>query len=92
MDDKEYDLLNKMVVKINEARVYNRISIVVTILWLIEFFFTIFYVGNFGGLYWLIWSLWVVAWIHMNRKYRQAMREYDEMKEEYNSKFENENF
>ena len=40
MEDKEYELINKMMVKLDEARTYQRISGVITIIWLIEFFHT----------------------------------------------------
>ncbi len=43
MQDKRYDLLKDMVLKINEARTYNRITGVITFLWLIEFFYTFFW-------------------------------------------------
>ena len=37
MEDKQHDLLTKMVIKIDEAKTYNRVSGVITLLWLIEF-------------------------------------------------------
>ena len=42
MEDKQYELLNEMVVKINEARTYNRITGFITLIWLFEFFYTFF--------------------------------------------------
>ena len=36
MEDKEYELLNRMIVKINEARTYNIISGILTFIWIIE--------------------------------------------------------
>jgi hypothetical protein len=55
MEDRQHDLLAKMVVKINEARTYNIISGILTLLWVIECFFEIFWIQKFDGFYWVIW-------------------------------------
>jgi hypothetical protein len=91
MEDKQYELLNKMVVKINEARTYNQISGFLTLLWLVEFFYSFLYIQKFDTLYWVIWIFCMVGWYHMNKKFRFAMDEYQEMKKEYETRFENEN-
>lgn len=91
MEDKEYELLNKMVVKINEARTYNQISGFLTLLWLIEFFYSFLYIQKFDTLYWVIWIFCMVGWYHMNKKFRFAMDEYNELKKEYETRFEDEN-
>ena len=91
MEDKEYELLNKMVVKLNEASGYQRISLTLTLIWLFELCYSFFWLSDFGLLYWLIWGLCLVGWIHVDRKYKRAMDEYNELKEEYNSRFEDEN-
>jgi hypothetical protein len=83
MEDEQYELLAKMVVKINEARTYNRISGLLTLLWVIECFFEIFWIQKFDGFYWVIWVLCMVGWYHMNQKFRGAMNEYEELKQEY---------
>ena len=36
MEDKEYELLNRMVVKIDEAGTYNRISLILTIIFIFQ--------------------------------------------------------
>ena len=90
MEDKEYELLTKMVVKIDEARTYHRISAVITIVWLIVFFYTFFWTKNFDTIYWLIWLVSVVGFFHMNKKYKFAMAEYEELKKEYTTRFEDE--
>ena len=87
MEDKEYDLLIKMTLKIDEARTYNRISGLLTFLWLIEFFYSCFYTQKFDTLYWLIWILCMVGWYHMNKKFRTAMNEYQKLKQEYENNF-----
>jgi len=83
IEDRQHDLLAKMVVKINEARTYNIISGILTLLWLIEFFFEIFWIQKFDGFYWVIWIFCMVGWYHMNQKFRGAMNEYEELKQEY---------
>ena len=90
MEDKQYELLNEMVVKINEARTYNRITGVITFIWLFEFFYTFFWTKNFDAMYWLIWVFCVIGWVHMNRKYKFAMEEYEEIKKEYDTRFDDE--
>ena len=87
MEDKEHELLIKMVVKIDEARTYNRISGILTFLWLIEFFYSFFYTQKFDTLYWIIWIFCMVGWYHMNKKFRTAMNEYQELKQEYENNF-----
>jgi hypothetical protein len=83
MIDRQYDLLTKMVIKIDEAKTYNRISGVITLLWLIEFFYTFFWSQKFDSMYWVIWIVCVVGWVHMNKKFRVTMEEYKQLKEEY---------
>ena len=87
MEKKQYELLNKMIVKINEAKTYNRISGVIIFIWLFEFFYTFFWTYNFNVVYWLIWVVCMVGWYHMNQKYRFAMEEYQEIKKEYETRF-----
>ena len=90
MEDKQYELLNEMVVKINEARTYNRITGFITFIWLFEFFYTFFWTQKFDYMYWLIWIVCVVGWVHMNRKYKFAIKEYEEIKKEYDTRYNDE--
>ena len=92
MEDKEYELLNKMVVKIDEARTYNRICLVLTLIYLFEFFYTFFWIGSFDSyLFWSIFFLCLGGYTHMNKKYKIAMEEYQELKDEYTTRYEDEN-
>ena len=91
MEDKQYKLLNEMLVKINEARTYNRITGLLTLIWLFEFFYSFIWIKKFDTMYWIIWVVCVVGWYHMNRKYRFAMDEYNELKKEYETRFGDEN-
>jgi hypothetical protein len=83
MQDKQNKLLIDMVLKIDEARTYNRICGVITLVWLIEFFYTFFWTQKFDYMYWTIWVVCMVGWIHLNKKFRFAMKEYKTLKEEY---------
>jgi len=83
MQDKQNKLLIDMVLKIDEARTYHRISGLLTFIWLFEICYSFFWVKNFGVMYLLIWGVCLVGWIHMDRKYKVAMNEYDELKQEY---------
>jgi hypothetical protein len=87
MQDKQNKLLIDMVLKIDEARTYNRICGVITLVWLIEFFYTFFWTQKFDYMYWTIWVVCVVGWIHLNKKFRFAMKEYKTLKEEYEDTF-----
>jgi hypothetical protein len=84
MEDEQYELLNKMVVKIDEAKTYNRIFGFLTFLWLFEVIYFIFWdqMSNIN-LYFTIWLVCIGGWYHMGRKYKVAMEEYNELKQEY---------
>ena len=86
MTDREQELLVQMVTKLNEASTYNRISGVLTLLWLFEVIYFIFWsqLSNIP-LYFTIWLVCMVGWVHMGRKFKKTMNEYNELKEEYES-------
>ena len=87
MQDKQNKLLIEMVLKIDEARTYHRICGVITLVWLIEFFYTFFWTQKFDYMYWTIWVVCMVGWIHLNKKFRFAIKEYKTLKEEYEYTF-----
>ena len=87
MQDKQNKLLIDMVLKIDEAKTYHRICGVITLVWLIEFFYTFFWTQKFDYMYWTIWVVCMVGWIHLNKKFRFAMKEYKTLKEEYEDTF-----
>ncbi len=90
MEDKGYELLNKMIVKLNEASGYQRISLVLTIIWLFEICYSFFWIKNFGVMYFLIWVLCLIGWVSADRKYKRSMDEYKELEKEYTTIFEDE--
>ena len=38
-------------------------------------------------MYWTIWVVCMVGWIHLNKKFRFAIKEYKTLKEEYEDTF-----
>ena len=84
MTDRQQELLMEMISKINEARTYNAISGVLTFLWLFEVIYFIFWDHMFNvKLYFIIWFVCMGGWVHMNRKFKKCMDEYEKLKEEY---------
>ena len=90
MEDKGYELLNKMIVKLNEASGYQRISLALTIIWLFELGYTIFWLKDIGSFYFLVWILCLIGWVSADRKYKRSMDEYKELEKEYTTIFEDE--
>ena len=92
MTEKQQELLIEMVTKIDEARTYNLISGVLTFLWLFEFIYLIFWDNNLNiTLYFTIWLVCMVGWVHMDRKFKKSMEEYNELKDKYITEFGDEN-
>jgi|694.fasta_scaffold00017_70 hypothetical protein len=92
MTERQQELLIEMVTKIDEARTYNLISGVLTFLWLFEFIYLIFWDNNLNiTLYFTIWLVCMVGWVHMDRKFKKSMKEYNELKDEYITEFGDEN-
>ena len=84
MTDRQQELLIKMVLKINEARTYNRISGVLTLLWIFEVLYFIFWDQMLNmSLYVTICLFCILGWTHMNRKFKKCMDEYKKLSEEY---------
>ena len=84
MTDRQQELLTEMILKINEARTYNKISLVLTLLWLFEVVYFIFWDERFNiSLYFTIWLVCTGGWVHMNRKFKKCMNEYEKLSEEY---------
>ena len=84
MTDRQQELLIEMVLKINEARTYNRISGVLTLLWIFEVIYFIFWDRMLNiSLYLTICLFCILGWTHMNRKFKKCMDEYRKLSEEY---------
>jgi c-di-AMP phosphodiesterase-like protein len=91
MEDKEYELLNRMVVKIDEAGTYNRISLILTIIFIFQIVYTFFYKQLVTPIYWIMLIMYIIGSYHLRKKFKEAMEEYQELKDEYNTRFEDEN-
>ena len=84
MTDRQQELLIEMVLKINEAKTYNRISGVLTLLWIFEVLYFIFWDRMLNmSLYLTICLFCILGWTHMNRKFKKCMDEYKKLSEEY---------
>lgn len=84
MTDRQQELLMEMVSKINEGRTYNRISGVLTFLWIFEVVYFIFWDQMYSmKIYFTIWLVCMGGWIHMNLKFKKCMDEYKKLSEEY---------
>ena len=91
MEDVQNNLLIKMTLKIYEARTYITIKLFLFILWFIDFLLVIFKYLTFDIYYWLVFIIFLVSNYHMEKKHDQAMVEYEELKKEYTTRFEDEN-
>jgi len=91
VEDKEYELLNRMVVKIDEARTYNKISLILSIIFIFQFVYTFFYKQVVSPIYWIMLIMYIIGSYHLRKKFKEAMEEYQELKDEYNTRFEDEN-
>jgi len=89
MEDKEYELLNRMVVKIDEAGTYNRISLILTIIFIFQFDYTFFYKQLVTPIYWIMLIMYIIGSYHLRKKFKEAMEEYQELKDEYDTRFGN---
>lgn len=85
MIDREQLLLNAMSSKLNEAKSYTNISVMLTILFLIDFVLVLLGFGQFNSTYFLILALTFLGNQHMSKKYKKAIKEYEQLKEEYES-------
>ena len=91
MEDKEYELLNRMVVKIDEARTYNRISLILSVIFIFQFVYTFFYKQLVSPIYWIMLIMYIIGSYQLRKKFKEAMEEYEELKNEYKNRYENEN-
>ena len=80
-----------MVVKIDEARTYNKISLILSIIFIFQFVYTFFYKQVVSPIYWIMLIMYVIGSYHLRKKFKETMEEYQELKDEYNTRFEDEN-
>ena len=90
MNDYKTRLLMEMTLKIREAGTYNLIRLITSLIWLIEFFYVFLGYGSFDIFYFIIAVICLVSWFHMDKKYKTAISEYDDLEKEYIENFEDE--
>jgi hypothetical protein len=83
MNEYRERLILDMTLKLDEARMYNRIQLTLSLLWLFEFFYTLLGYGQYNLYYWLIFSTCLIGWYHLGKKYDVAIEEFKELKKEY---------
>ena len=83
MNDYQLRLLNDMLNKLYEAKTYTNISIVLTLLFILDFAFVILGYAKFNITYFIILIVTFIGNNHMNKKHKVALKEYEELKEEY---------
>jgi hypothetical protein len=81
----------EMTLKIREAGTYNLIRIVTSLIWLIEALYVFLGYGSYDIFYFILAVICLVSWFHMDKKYKTAISEYDELEKEYIENFEDEN-
>ena len=91
MNDYKTRLLMEMTLKIREAGTYNLVRLITSLIWLFEALYVFLGYGSFDIFYFIIAVICLVSWFHMDKKYKTAISEYDELEKEYIENFEDEN-
>ena len=83
MNDHQQRLLNEMLTKLVEAKMYTNINLLLTILCLLDFIMTLLGYVQFDSIYFMVLVVTFIGSQHMSRKHKTAIKEYEELKEEY---------
>jgi hypothetical protein len=83
MNDYQQRLLNEMLAKLVEAKMYTNIYLLLTILFFIDTTLTLLGYLQLNSLYFMVLVVTFIGNQHMSRKHKTAMKEYEELKEEY---------
>jgi hypothetical protein len=83
MNDYQQRLLNEMLAKLVEAKMYTNIYLLLTILFFIDTTLTLLGYLQFNSLYFMVLVVTFIGNQHMSRKHKTAIKEYEELKEEY---------
>ena len=83
MNDYQQRLLNEMLAKLVEAKMYTNINLLLTILFFIDTTLTLLGYLQLNSLYFMVLVVTFIGNQHMSRKHKTAMKEYEELKEEY---------
>lgn len=91
MNDYQQRLLNEMLTKLVEVKMYPNINLVLMILFFFDSILVLLGYIQFNFVYIMIMVVTFVGNQHMVRKHKTAMNEYEELKEEYKNYFNDEN-
>lgn len=83
MDKHQKELLYVMLIKLSEAKTYTNISIVLSLLLMVEFVLVLFGYGEFGFIFFSMVIITIIGNRHMSLKHKTTMEEYYELKKEY---------
>jgi hypothetical protein len=83
MNDYQQRLLNEMLAKLVEAKMYTNIYLLLTILFFIDTTLTLLGYLQLNSLYFMVLVVTFIGNQHMSRKHKTAIKEYEELKEEY---------
>lgn len=83
MNDYQQRLLNDMLSKLYEAKTYTNISMFLTLLFILDFVLVLLGYAEFNITYFLILVVTFIGTNHMDKKHKTALKEYEELKEEY---------
>lgn len=85
MTDYQQRLLNEMLAKLVEAKMYANINLLLTILFLLDFILALLGYVQFDSIYFMVLVVTFIGSQHMSKKHKTVMKEYEELKEEYES-------
>ena len=85
MTDYQQRLLNEMLAKLVEAKMYTNINLLLTILFLLDFILALLGYVQFDSIYFMVLVVTFIGSQHMSKKHKTVMKEYEELKEEYES-------
>ena len=83
MTDYQQRLLNEMLAKLAEAKMCTNISLLLTILFLLDFILALLRYVQFDSTYFMVLIVTFIGNQHMSRKHKTVMKEYEVLKEEY---------
>lgn len=83
MTDYQQRLLNEMLAKLAEVKMYANINLLLTILFLLDFILALLGYVQFDSIYFMVLVITFIGSQHMSRKQKTVINEYKELKEEY---------
>lgn len=91
MEDIKQEMVEKMIVKLNESQSYFRAKTVIFVIWMLEFIAALLGYVKFDEYFILIILVLFIGNYNLTKKYDTAMDEYYELKNDYISRFGDEN-